>query len=77
MTRKIDLVVVHCSDSPNGKSLFSGKDTNSGAEGGYETDVKAANPVKAITKVIKYLGLNQMPADPFLITVAPRRKAAK
>jgi len=46
-------------------------------EGGYETDVKAANPVKAITKVIKHLGLHQMPADPFLITVVPKRIAAK
>jgi hypothetical protein len=43
-------------------------------EGSYKTDVKAANPIKAITKVIKKLGLDQMPADPFLITVTPKRK---
>lgn len=25
MTRKIDLIVIHCSDSPNGRTLFTGK----------------------------------------------------
>lgn len=45
-------------------------------EGSYKTDVKAANPIKAITKVIKKLGLDQMPSDPFLITVRPKRKPA-
>lgn len=25
MPRKIDLIVIHCSDSPNGRSLFTGK----------------------------------------------------
>lgn len=43
-------------------------------EGCYKTNVKASNPINAITKVIKKLGLDQMPADPFLITVTPKKK---
>lgn len=30
MSRKIDLIVIHCSDSPNGRTLFTGKPGQSG-----------------------------------------------
>lgn len=43
-------------------------------EGGYKADVKASNPITALTKVINRLGLNEMPAGAFLITVTPKRK---
>lgn len=36
MARKIDLIVIHCSDSPNGRTLFTGK----AGEPGFVTPVR-------------------------------------
>jgi hypothetical protein len=47
------------------------------SEGGYKLNVKAANPLLAIAKAIKKMGLDQMPTDPFLITIEPKRKPAR
>lgn len=41
--------------------------------GVYITNVRAANPVDALMKVMERLGLGEVPASPFAMFVTPRQ----